>query len=135
MKYSALLFVAALLSGRPLDDAAQVGDRAAPAPAPVTEAATIAKGWAALAAGRSTVAAEIAAEVLARVPWNHSALALSIEALSTGEPLRGLDAYEASINSQPGEDVGLLEPVARGVLQQIARSDDSELRRHALRLL
>ena len=135
MEYSALLLVATLAAGRPLDDAAQVPDRAAPAPAPVTEAATIAKGWAALAAGRSTVAAQTAAEVLARVPWNHSALALSIEALCAGEPLRGLDAYEAWINSQPGEDVGLLEPVARGVLQQIARSEDPELRRNALRLL
>ncbi|MCA1561332.1 MAG: HEAT repeat domain-containing protein [Acidobacteria bacterium] len=132
MKYSALVLVAALLAGPALK--AQVRDRAAPA-STVTEAATIAKGWAALAAGRPGAAAQAAAEVLARMPANHSALALHIEALSAAEPLRGLDAYEAHINAQTGEDVGLLEPVARGALQQIARSEDPELRRTALRLL
>jgi HEAT repeat protein len=101
----------------------------------VSDAATLAAGWTALAAGQQAAAAREAAKILARTPWNHAALTLRIEALSAGDPLRALDAYEAWLANRTREDAGLLEPAARAILRQIARGADADLRHDARRAL
>ena len=114
----------------------QARDRATVRTAPaVSDAATLAAGWNALAAGQHTAAAREAAKILARTPWNHAAVTLRIEALSAADPVRGLDAYETWLGNRPREDAGLLEPAARAILRQIAGGADADLRhdaRHAL---
>src|SRR3954470_16663697 len=47
-------------------------------------AQTISRGWTALAAGRATEAASAADEILRKNPRSHPAIALKLEALSTG---------------------------------------------------
>lgn len=96
-----------------------------------SNAARLAQGWTALAAGRHAEAARIADALLQGAPGNHHAIALKIEALAAAEPLSSLDAYESWLQRRP-EDVFLLAPVARGVLQQIASGGDLELRIAAL---
>jgi HEAT repeat protein len=115
---------------------AQARDRAPVRPATtVSDAATLAAGWNALAAGQPATAAREAGKILARTPWNHAALTLRIEALSAGDPLRGLDAYETWLGNRPREDAGLLEPAARAILRQIAGGTDAELRHDARHVL
>ena len=115
---------------------AQARDRAVPRPATqASDAATLATGWNALAAGQHAAAARAAAQILSRTPWSHSAIALRIEAVSAADPLRGLDAYETWLANRTREDAGLLEPAARAVLRQIAAGTDAELRRDARRAL
>src|SRR5436190_1975855 len=105
----------------------QARDRAsAPGPAAVSDAATLAAGWNALAAGQPVTAAREAAKILARTPWHHAALTLRIEALSAGDPVRGLDAYEQWLANRSREDAALLEPAARAFLRQIAGSSDAD---------
>ena len=110
---------------------AQVRDRATAVAAPPSDAALLARGWNALANGQPTDAASAAAQLLARVPWHHSANALRIEALSASDPMSGLDAYEAWLTLHKEEDAGLLAPVPRSILLQLAASADSDIRRHA----
>ena len=115
---------------------AQARDQPAGRPGvPASDASTLATGWSALAAGQRDAAARAAAQILRRTPWNHAAMALRIEALSQGDPIKGLDAYEAWLAKRTREDAGLLEPAARAMLRQIAAGADSDLRHHALRLL
>jgi hypothetical protein len=115
---------------------AQARDRATARPAtPGSDAATLATGWNALAAGQTDAAARAAAQILARTPWSHAAIALRIEALAAADPLRGLDAYEKWLASRTREDAGLMEPAARAVLRQIAGSADADIRREARRAL
>lgn len=115
---------------------AQARDRAAVRTAtPASDAATLAIGWNALAAGQAEAAARAAAQILSRTPWHHAAIALRIEAMSTVDPIRGLDAYETWLANRTREDAGLLEPAARAVLRQIATGADAELRRDARRAL
>ena len=115
---------------------AQVRERPAAAPAPASDAATLAAGWNALASGQRDAAVRAAAKILARSPWHHSATALRIEALAaSSDSLRGLDAYETWLAGRSREDAGLLEPVARAVVRQIATGADVDLRRQAHRLL
>src|SRR5690242_16177270 len=103
--------------------AAQVRDRSATAsPAPASDASVLARGWIALANGQPNEAASAAAQLLARVPWHHSANALRIEALSVADPMKGLETYEAWLALHRDEDAGLLAPVARSLLQQLAGS-------------
>lgn len=115
---------------------AQARDRApARTAATLSDAAALAAGWNALAAGQPATAAREAAKVLARTPWNHAALTLRIEALSSSDPLRGLDAYETWLANRTREDAGLLEPAARAILRQIAVGADADLRHDARRAL
>jgi HEAT repeat protein len=62
-------------------------------------------------------------------------VALKIEALSASDPLKGLDTYERWLGSRTDEDLGLLEPVARGVLTALASSNDQVIRNAALQQL
>jgi HEAT repeat protein len=130
-----LTSAAALLTVAPLMHA-QARDRTPVRTAPaVSDAATLAAGWNALAAGQPAAAAREAAKILARAPWNHAALTLRIEALSAGDPIRALDAYETWLGNRPREDAGLLEPAARAILRQIAGGTDADLRHDARRAL
>jgi HEAT repeat protein len=115
---------------------AQVRDRAAqPAVAPASEVATLASGWNALASGQRDAAAKAAAQILRRTPWNHAAVGLQIEALSQPDPLKGLDAYERWLGKRAREDAGLLEPVPRAIVLQMAGGAEPDLRHEAVRLL
>ncbi len=109
---------------------AQVRDRATP-----SDVGSLASGWRALAAGQSDAAVKAAAQVLQRAPWNHAAVALQIEALSQPDPLKGLDAYERWLGQRAREDAGLLEPVPRAIVLQIAGGAEPDLRHEAVRLL
>lgn len=133
--FTAFVVVLTLTSAS-LRASAQVRDRpAAPAAAPASDAATLATGWNALAAGQRDAAARAAGEILARTPWNHAAIALRIEALSSPDPLRALDAYEAWLGKRTREDAGLLEAIPRAIVLQIAGSTEPDLRHEARRLL
>ena len=118
-----------------LSASAQVRDRSQPPSGTSSDAATMAEGWTALAAGRRDAASAAAGRVLARTPWNHSAIALRIEALSVPEPMDGLAAYERWLGQRTPEDAGLLAPVAREVLMKIARESEADLRHEAARQL
>ena len=114
----------------------QVRDRAArPATAPPSDAATLAAGWTAVAAGRHDQAVRNAESILQRRGWDRGALVLKIGALSAAAPLRGLDAYEQWINAKHADDAGLLEPIAIATLQEIAATPDPSLQRLALSAL
>jgi HEAT repeat protein len=107
--------------------------------APVTTwrgASELAKGWAALAAGR-TADAEAAADQLLRAgSRRHDALALKVAArVRAGRSDAALDAYEETLRGATTEDVYLLQPIARGMLETIARSSDTPVRIAALAAL
>jgi HEAT repeat protein len=107
-------------------------------PRPVTDATTISRGWAALAAGRLTEAVSLADGVLKKRPRSHSALTLKLEALSAGaKPLAALDAYEAWVakGGRNVDDRGLLQPIATGVLRALSTDPDPAIRNTALRFL
>jgi len=110
--------------------------RAQPAPVPKpSDAATLARGWNALASGQYDAAVTAADSILRRREWDGAALLLKISALSTAGATRGLDAYEARLAKSHREDINLLEPVAIAVLQEIARATDQPLRVPALTAL
>lgn len=115
--------------------AGQVRDTPVPSTRGRTDATVLANGWSALAAGRIDAAARAADELLRRRPWDHAAATLAIDALSTREPMEGLDAYEKWLGSRTAEDPGLLEPIARAVVVRVAREGEPDLRREALRML
>ena len=128
-----LLALAAALALAVQPAAAQVKD---PSPsAGDADTKTLAEGWSSLAAGKSDAAVKAADKLLVRRPWNHAALALKIEGLATRDVLAGLDAYEAWQKNRGPEDVGLLEPIARAIVLDVARRGDPDLRREAVRLL
>jgi HEAT repeat protein len=77
----------------------------------------------------------IAEALLKKQPSNHAALLLDIEALSVTAPgTRALDAYERATQTR-GEDMGLLAPVARGLLREIAAQPGAPERLAALSVL
>ena len=116
--------------------AAQVRDTPRrPAAAAPNDAKVLATGWSALAAGQPDGAIRAADELLDRRPWDHAATALRIEALSARDAVQGLDAYEKWLGPRTTEDVGLLEPVARAIVLNVAGEGDADLRREALRML
>jgi HEAT repeat protein len=111
---------------------------AAQAPSPPSDAQTISRGWAALAAGRLTEAASLANGILKRKPRSHAALSLKIEALSAGaQPIVALDAYEEWLpkTGRSIDDRGLLEPVAAGLLRILSADADVNTRAAALQFL
>ena len=98
-------------------------DRAAAAPN--SDLSALANGWGALAAGRWQEAIATADSVLSRRPGDHRAADLKIEALAPNDPMSGLDAYEAWLGKVRIEDVFLLVPVARSVLEAHRRQSGS----------
>jgi HEAT repeat protein len=130
------LFGCAITIGLAGSVLAQIRDRAAkPASTATSDAATIAAGWNALAAGRADAAVKEADAVLKRRPWDRTAILLKVHALTSVAPLRGLDAYEGWLAARHVEDVGFLEPVVIGILQEIANARDAAVQRSALRAL
>jgi HEAT repeat protein len=132
-RYVAILFAAFVIPhASPLR--AQGRDRAAGTEAG-TDLAVIGNGWSALGAGRADDAVKAADTVLARKAGDHRAVDLKIEALSSSQPLRALDAYETWLSRTRIEDVFLLAPIARGTLEQVAAGADPVLQKLALRRL
>ena len=110
----------------------------AQAPRAASDAQTISRGWAALAAGRLEEATAAADGILKRKPRSHAALSLKIEALSASpRPVAALDAYESWLTTSRGnvDDRGLLEPIAAGILRTFAADADPLIRSAALRFL
>jgi len=111
---------------------------AAQAPRPASDAQTISRGWAAIAAGRFNEAVSLANGILKRKPRSHAALSLKIEALSSGaQPITALDVYEEWLPKvgRSVDDRGLLEPVASGMLRTLATDSDPRVRSTALEFL
>jgi HEAT repeat protein len=107
-------------------------------PRPGTDTQAISRGWASLAAGRSSEAVSIADGILKRKPRSHAAFTLKIEALAAGtQPLTALDAYEAWIPKGGGnvDDRGLLQPIAAGLLRALSTDSDVAVRNAALKFL
>ena len=96
----------------------------------------LAQGWNAIATGRPGEAARIAGSLLADPWFGHDAIALAIAAnLPTGGALAGLNAYEQWLQRNGHEDLFLLRPVARAVLDDVATSREPRLRFNALAAL
>jgi HEAT repeat protein len=111
---------------------------AAQAPRPVSDAQTISRGWAAIAAGRLDEAVSLADGILKKKPRSHAAFTLKIEALADGtRPIAALDAYEAWMpkSGHNMDDRGLLEPIATGMLRLLAADPDVLVRTAALEFL
>ena len=108
---------------------------AATAPAAPFDATALAAGWKAVADGRTDDAVKQADAILARRAWDRSALALKLSALAAAAPAQALAAYELWIAAGHADDAGVLEPVAIGVLQEIAGGKSPELRPSAVRAL
>ncbi len=108
-----------------------------PAQAGVSDrSAALAKGWAALAAGRTAEAQQIASQLAGRRPSDHAALTLLLEAEAAG-PQGGsaVQTYEQWAQKSRSEDIGLLAIAARGVLWEVAKQTASPERLTALSAL
>jgi hypothetical protein len=99
---------------------------------PGTEAESLARAWSAIAQGRTSDAVAAADDALRRNPRSHDAIGARIAALAPGQPIAALDGYESWLSRVSGEDIFLLDPIARGVLGQIAQGNDVALRVTAL---
>jgi len=135
---SRVLFLLGFLAATPVVAQTPQRDRPPPTLKRANTAAresALARGWTALSSGQLAAASAAADEVLAARPRDHAALSLKIEALSAGDALKGLDAYERWLGSRTSEDPGLLEPVARGVLRELSASSDQIVRIEALKQL
>jgi HEAT repeat protein len=97
----------------------------------------LAKGWAALAAGRAVEAERASDAVLRATPRDHDALSLKIRASLATAPIAGaLDAYEKWLPAvRQREDVFLLETIAIALVEGLAKSSDPSVRARALALL
>jgi hypothetical protein len=116
----------------------QVRDRAtttAKAALGESDAATIARGWTAAAAGQFDNAATAADSILRRRPWDRAALTLKISARASLSPLSGLDAYEQWVAAGHKDDAALLEPVSIAVLRELSKGSDAGRRSSALSAL
>jgi HEAT repeat protein len=115
---------------------------AAPSPAkalasaPMRGADELAKGWTALAAGRAGDAETIADALLRTGTRRHDALLLKVHArVQAGRIVAALDAYEEALRGAPAEDVYLVQPIARGLLDALSRGSDLGVRILALKAL
>jgi HEAT repeat protein len=79
---------------------------------------------------RSADAARAADEALRAAPRSHDAISVKIAALAGADAGPALDAYEGWVRTT--EDVFLLDPIARGVLEGIASGGDVGLQISAL---
>jgi HEAT repeat protein len=103
---------------------------------PETATASIARGWTALAAARYEDAVRAALAALKQDPRDHHAAGLLIAAeVGARRPSSALDGYERWLAARRQEDIFLLEEIARGVLQELAASPDTELQSEALLVL
>jgi HEAT repeat protein len=132
MKLGISLLATALIALPQARDRATTPSNAAAAE---SDAAALARGWTAVAAGQFNNGASAANGILRRRPWDRAALTLKISALSGAAPLNGLDAYEQWIAAKHKEDPALLEPVAIATLQEIAKGSDRTHRIAALTAL
>lgn len=98
-------------------------------------AATLARAWTAIAAGRTAEAVAAADELLKTNPRDRRAVTAKIEALAPASPVPALDAYEAWLTIVRADDLFLLEPIARGTVEAVASGGDARLRRNALEAL
>jgi HEAT repeat protein len=115
---------------------AHLGAVAALAQPGETRETQLARGWTRLAAGQPAEAATIAERLLAKTPRDHDALSLAMTArVAQQRALAALDAYETWLKASRAEDVFLLEHVARGTLDEIARGADRGLSIRALEVL
>jgi len=112
---------------------AQSGSRAA---APPPEAAALGRGWTALANKQTAPAIEAAQQILRSNPGSHDALSLLVSAhVAAGQPLVALDGYDAWVSASKHEDLFLLQPVAFGILRQLAGSREPRVKAAALAAL
>jgi len=110
--------------------------RSASAQAAVPDAASLGRGWTALANRQSQQAIDLAQQILRTDPANHNALSLLVSAqVGAGRPTLALDAYDAWLSASKHEDPFLLQPVAFGVLRQLAGSKEPRVRAAALAAL
>jgi len=114
--------------------------RAAGPTSPATTATAgvqeLGKGWTALAAGRAGEAETIADALLQAGTRRHDATALKVQArVQAGRVSAALDAYEQWQQKLPQEDVFLLQPIARGLLETESHAKDAALRTRALQAL
>jgi HEAT repeat protein len=101
-----------------------------------SSARALADGWAALAAGRPGDAETSADALLSAGRARHDAATLKIHArIQAGRPDGALDSYEQWMQSVGREDVFLLQPIARGVLDALTRSQDAGVKLKALEVL
>ena len=127
-----LLFLCATAATSPAH--AQTRDRASTPAAAASDTRILADGWSALASGQGAAAVQHADQILSRRPWDHSAAALKIAALSSADPTRGLESYETWMG-RGQDDAGLLDLVAREVMRAAASGSDPRLRREARQLM
>jgi hypothetical protein len=86
----------------------------------------LAKGWAALAAGRAGDAESIADLLLQAGVRRHDATTLKIHArVQAGRADAALDAYEQWTQTAGREEPFLLQPIARGLLNAQSQSQDA----------
>jgi HEAT repeat protein len=96
----------------------------------------LAKGWAALAAGRAGDAESIADQLLQGSVRRHDATTLKIHArVQAGRADGALDTYEQWAQTVGREDVFLLQPIARGLLYAQSTSRDAGTKLRALEAL
>jgi HEAT repeat protein len=101
-----------------------------------SSARALADGWAALAAGRPGDAEASADALLGAGRARHDATTLKIHArIQAGRPDGALDGYEQWLQSAGREDVFLLQPIARGILDALTRSQDAGVKLKALEAL
>jgi HEAT repeat protein len=107
----------------------------APQPAMDQTAIAIAGAWTAIATGAHAEAVRMADKLLAANPRDHRVMTLKVEAIAIADPVRALDAYERWLAEVRHEDPFLLDPIARGTLEQIAAGSDTVLKIAALERL
>jgi HEAT repeat protein len=101
-----------------------------------SSAQELASGWSALAARRAAEAEAIADRLLQAGSRRHDALSLKISArVQGGRPDAALDDYEQWLKVSPHEDVFLLQPIARGLLEAQVLATDVGVRVDALQAL
>jgi HEAT repeat protein len=101
-----------------------------------SDAAALATGWAALAAGRAADAERSADSLLIARRSRHDAVNLKIRArLGTGGANIALDAYEEWLRGVGREDVFLIQPIARRALEDFVNSPELALKLAALQAL
>src|SRR5262245_7701465 len=113
------------------------GARSTPLPTQsASAAATLASGWGALASGRAADA-EAAADFLLNARHSrHDAINLKIHArLGAAGANAALDAYEGWLQGAGKEDVFLIQPIARRVLEDYSNSPEVALKLAALQAL
>jgi HEAT repeat protein len=132
---SAGIVAVLILAGSSVLSAQQTG-RLPAAPAGGSSAQDLAKGWSALAAGRTADAEAIADTLIQAGSRRHDAVSLKIAArVQAGRADAALDQYEEWLKVSPHEDVFLLQPIAAGILEGHAGAKDAGVRVDALQAL